>query len=72
MTEHIHMCLSGPPKYSRDLLHERWLTGLHFWAAGSCVSMVGLEKLRFANTSVSRQSWSECQQRAHELEKVEE
>ena len=49
--DHIHMCLSIPPKYSvahtigflkgksavrihRDLLHERRMTGLHFWASG--------------------------------------
>ena len=63
--DHIHMCLSIPPKYSvahtigflkgksavrihRDLLHERRMTGLHFWATGYCVSTVGLdeEKIR--------------------------
>ena len=30
----------------RELLHERRLTGLHFWAAGSCVSTVGLDEAR--------------------------
>jgi REP-associated tyrosine transposase len=63
--DHVHMCLSIPPKYSvahtigflkgksavrihRDLLHERRMTGLHFWATGYCVSTVGLdeEKIR--------------------------
>jgi len=63
--DHIHMCLSIPPKYSvahtigflkgksavrihRDLLHERRMTGLHFWATSYCVSTVGLdeEKIR--------------------------
>lgn len=51
MPDHIHMCLSIPPKYSvahtieflkgksavrihRELLKERRMTGLHFWAAG--------------------------------------
>ena len=61
MPDHIHMCLSVPPKYSiahtvgflkgksavrihRDLLQERRMTGLHFWASGYCVSTVGLEE----------------------------
>ena len=30
----------------RELLQERRLTGLHFWAAGSCVSTVGLDEAR--------------------------
>ena len=59
--DHIHMCLSIPPKYSvshtigflkgksavrihRNLLHERRMTGLHFWASGYCVSTVGLDE----------------------------
>jgi putative transposase len=59
--DHIHMCLSIPPKYSvshtigflkgksavrihRNLLHERRMTGLHFWATGYCVSTVGLDE----------------------------
>jgi putative transposase len=63
MADHIHMCLSIPPKYSvantigflkgksavrihRELLHERRMTGLHFWAAGYCVSTVGLDEGR--------------------------
>ena len=61
--DHIHMCLSIPPKYSvahtigflkgksavrihRDLLRERRMTGLHFWASGYCVSTVGLDEQR--------------------------
>jgi putative transposase len=61
--DHIHMCLSIPPKYSvahtvgflkgksavrihRDLLKERRMTGLHFWATGYCVSTVGLDEDR--------------------------
>jgi putative transposase len=61
--DHIHMCLSIPPKYSvahtvgflkgksavrihRDLLKERRMTGLNFWAAGYCVSTVGLDEDR--------------------------
>jgi putative transposase len=63
MPDHIHLCLSIPPKYSvayaigllegksavrihRELLHERRMTGLHFWAAGYCVSTVGLDEAR--------------------------
>ena len=63
MPDHVHLCLSLPPKHSvahsvgflkgksavrihRELLHERRLTGLHFWAAGYCVSTVGLDEAR--------------------------
>jgi len=28
----------------RELLHERRMTGLHFWARGYCVSTVGLDE----------------------------
>ena len=61
--DHVHLCLSIPPKYSaadtigflkgqsavrihRELLRERRMTGLHFWAAGYCVSPVGLDEAR--------------------------
>ena len=30
----------------RDLLRERRMTGLHFWASGYCVSTVGLDEQR--------------------------
>ena len=30
----------------RELLRERRMTGLHFWAAGYCVSTVGLDEAR--------------------------
>jgi putative transposase len=63
LPDHIHMCLSVPPKYSvahtigflkgksavrihRDLLQERRMAGLHFWATGYCVSTVGLDEQR--------------------------
>ena len=63
LPDHIHLCLSIPPKYSvahtigflkgksavrihRELLHERGMTGLHFWAAGYWVSTVGLDETR--------------------------
>jgi putative transposase len=59
--DHVHMCLSVPPKYSiafvigflkgksairihRELLRERRMTGLHFWARGYCVSTVDLDE----------------------------
>ena len=61
MPDHIHMCLSIPPKFSvartigflkgksavlihRQLLRERRMTGLSFWAIGYCVSTVGLDE----------------------------
>jgi putative transposase len=63
MPNHVHLCLSFPPKYSvantigflkgksavrshRELLQERRMTGLHFWAAGDGVSTVGLDEAR--------------------------
>ena len=63
MPDHIHLCLSIPPRYSvahsigflkgksaarihRELLRERRMTGLHFWAAGYCVSTVGPDEGR--------------------------
>jgi putative transposase len=30
----------------RELLHERRMTGLHFWSTGYCVSTVGLDEDR--------------------------
>ena len=61
MPDHVHLCLSIPPRYSvahtvgflkgksavrihRELLRERRLVGLHFWATGYCVSTVGLDE----------------------------
>ena len=61
MLDHVHMCLSIPPKYSvahtigflkgksavrihRELLKERRMSGIHFWAKGYCVSTVGLDE----------------------------
>ena len=63
MPDHIHLCLSVPPKYSvafvlgflkgksavrihRELLHERRMSGLSFWAPGSGVSTVGRDEAR--------------------------
>jgi putative transposase len=42
----------------RDLLRERRMTGLHFWAVGYCVSTVGLDEQRI-------------RQYIHEQEKLE-
>ena len=61
MPDHVHMCLSVPPKYSiafvigflkgksavlipRTVLKQKRVSGLHFWARGSCVSTVGLDE----------------------------
>jgi putative transposase len=61
MNDHVHLCLSIPPKYSvaytigflkgksavrihRELLQERRMTGLHFWATGYWVSTVGRDE----------------------------
>jgi putative transposase len=61
MPDHVHMCMSIPPKYSvahtvgflkgksavrihRELLQERRMTGLHFWATGYSVSTVGRDE----------------------------
>jgi putative transposase len=61
MPDHIHLCLSVPPRYSiaytvgflkgksavkihRELLHQKRMTGLHFWARGYCVSTVGYDE----------------------------
>ncbi len=63
VADHVHMCLSIPPKFSvshtigflkgksavrihRELLRERRMTGLHFWATGYGVSTVGLDEER--------------------------
>ena len=61
MSDHTHMVLSIPPKYSvshtvgflkgksavrihRELMKNRRVTGLHFWAVGYCVSTIGLNE----------------------------
>ena len=62
MADHVHLCLSIPPKYSvahtigflkgksAVQIHRRLLrerrTGLHFWSTGYCVSTVGLDEAR--------------------------
>ena len=61
MSDHVHVCLSIPPKFSvsrvigfvkgksavrihRELLRERRMTGLHFWATGYSVSTIGMDE----------------------------
>ena len=60
MPDHVHMCLSIPPKYSvastigyikgksavriHRSLGNKQVTGLHFWSTGYCVSTVGLDE----------------------------
>ena len=61
MPDHVHMCLSIPPKFSvahtigflkgksavrihRELLKQKRMVGLQFWATGYCVSTVGLDE----------------------------
>lgn len=82
MSDHIHMVLSIPPKFSvantvgflkgksavrihRELLRQRRMTGLHFWAAGYCVSTVGL------NEETIRRSVREQDQRDQRLDQPE-
>ena len=60
MPDHVHMCLTIPPKYSvahvigflkgksavriHRLTGSQRVTGLHFWARGYYVSTVGLDE----------------------------
>jgi putative transposase len=60
MPDHVHMCLSIPPKYSvafvigflkgksavriHRSLGYKRMTGLHFWSRGYSVSTVGLDE----------------------------
>ena len=60
MPDHVHLCLSIPPKYSvantvgylkgksavkiHRTMGNKRVTGLHFWSSGYCVSTVGLDE----------------------------
>ena len=74
MSDHVHLCLSIPPKYSvantvgflkgksavrihRELLHERRMTGLHFWAVGYWVSTVGRDEAAVRKYIREQESW---------------
>jgi putative transposase len=52
----------------RELLHERRMTGLHFWAAGYCVSTVGLDETR-VRQYIPEQEELERRQGEFDLEK---
>ena len=84
MPDHVHLCLSIPPKYSaadtigflkgqsavrihRELLRERRMTGLHFRAAGNCVSTVGLDEAR-VRQYIREQEELECRQGEFDFE----
>jgi putative transposase len=61
MADHIHLCLSIPPKYSvahsigflkgksavriHRAMGNKRVTGLNFWSTGYCVSTVGLDEV---------------------------
>ena len=62
MPDHVHMCLSIPPKYAvafvvgflkgkgavriHRQMQEKRVYGMHFWSVGYCVSTVGLDEAR--------------------------
>jgi putative transposase len=78
MNDHVHLCLSIPPKYSvaytigflkgksavrihRELLNERRMAGLHFWATGYWVSTVGRDE-DAVRKYIREQEERDCQQ----------
>ena len=78
MPDHIHLCLSIPPKYSvahtigflkgksavrihRELLRERRMTGLHFWATGYWVSTVGRDEATVRKYIREQEGWDRQQ-----------
>ena len=78
MPDHVHPCLSIPPKSSvahaigflkgksavrihRELLQERRMTRLHFWAVGYCVSTVGLDEARVRQSIREPEQLERCQ-----------
>jgi putative transposase len=78
MSDHVHVCLSIPPKYSvsytvgflkgksavrihRDLLRERRMTGLHFWATGYWVSTVGRDEAAVRKYIREQENWDRRQ-----------
>ena len=55
MSDHVHISVAhtvgflkgkSAVRVHRELLRERRMTGLHFWATGYCVSTVGLDEQR--------------------------
>ena len=78
MPDHIHLCLSIPPKYSvaytvgflkgkgavrihREVLRERRMTGLHFWATGYWVSTVGRDEEAVRKYIREQEGWDRQQ-----------
>ena len=79
MPDHVHLCLSIPPKYSvshtvgfqkgksairihRELMKEKRMTGLHFWAKGYCVSTVGLDEAAIRRYIREQEKWDAGQE----------
>ncbi len=79
MPDHVHMCLSIPPKYSvshtvgflkgksavrihREVMREKRMTGLHFWAKGFCVSTVGLDEAAVRRYIREQEKWDAGQE----------
>jgi putative transposase len=83
MPDHMHMCLSIPPKYSVAFLigflkgksavrihrqsGEKRVFGLHFWSVGYCVSTVGLDEQKIREY-IQQQEKLETGQNALEFE----
>jgi putative transposase len=78
MSDHLHLCLSIPPKYSvshsvgflkgksavrihRELLRERRMAGLHFWATGYWVSTVGRDEAIVRKYIRQQEQWDRRQ-----------
>jgi putative transposase len=74
MPDHLHLCLSIPPKYSvafvlgflkgksavrihRELLHERRMSGLSFWARATASARSGWMRPGCGSTSATKRSW---------------
>jgi putative transposase len=83
MLDHMHLCLSIPPKYSvsytigflkgksavrihRELLQERRMTGLHFWAVGYWVSTVGRDEEAVRKYIREQEAWDRNQSQLFE------
>ena len=74
MPDHVHLCLKIPPKYSvshvkgksavrvhRELLNERRMTGLHFWAPGYWVRTVGRDEATVRRYIREQENWDSGQ-----------
>ena len=83
MPDHVHMCLSIPPKYSvafvigflkgksavriHRQLGDKRIFGLHFWSTGYCVSTVGRDEQQIRQY-IQQQEKLESGQNALEFE----